>query len=148
MCLVRCAPLRNNNFFCLKKSSCCNSSSFVCWRDIIIYSALQYGFVLALISYMTGLDRFHGLCMLDCVLFETEEWFLLFFSARRLLVLCQNLFFCFFFLLASFMKMPLQRNTQVTWPFCCHNTLTCNSLSANQYNIIFISLHSYIYQLG
>ena len=38
-----------------------------------------------------------------------------------------------FFLLASYMKMPLQRSTPVTWPFYCHNTLT-----ATAHQLIFI----------
>ena len=45
-----------------------------------------------------------------------------------------------FFLLASYMKMPLQRNTPVTWPFCCHNTLT-----ATAYQLINTTLYLYIW---
>ena len=63
----------------------------------------------------------------------------------------QCLFFCFF-LLVSYMKMFLQRNTPVTWPFFCHNTLTATAYQLILYNIVnkfpFISfIHETIYIL-
>ena len=43
-------------------------------------------------------------------------------------ILFSIVFFCLF-LLVSYIKMPLLRNTLVTWPFCCHNTLTATIVS-------------------
>ena len=46
------------------------------------------------------------------------------------------------FFLVSNMKMLLQKNTPVTWPFCCHNTLT-----ATAYQLINTTLYLYKHHL-
>ena len=55
---------------------------------------------------------------------------------------CMSLrsFFLLLLLLASYMKMPLQRDTPLTWPFYCHNTLR-----ATAYRLINTTLYLFIY---